>query len=120
VITFKSEYQCNVEWAENPTHVEVYLGDEWLERIPAIATRLKEMGVHSGNIHYAAGYQLFTEDEDAEDYPATLAVFEPEYRIGGSTLRIYDDATFIVLFSLKHTSEEGFTNNLTILDGVRS
>lgn len=119
MITFKSEFHCNIEWAENPTHVEVYMPDELFARIPRIAAGLKEMGVKVGEIYYAAAFEFFVEDEDAEE-PGTLVVFNPSYRISDASLHVADDETFWVVFSLKHSSEQGSTNNLTIYDGVPS
>lgn len=114
---FRSEFLCNIEWTINPEEVEVYLSDDLIKRIPNIAAGLKELGLFKGVILNAVGYEFFAGD-DYQDEERKMVPFEPEYRIDGADLVIFADGGFRVVFCLKHSGEEGFTDYFKPEQGV--
>ena len=106
---FKSEYMCNAEWASNPSQVEVYLHDEWQERIKIQAQALKDSGGHVMITWWAGAFEFFGEEGEE---------FTPEYSVDGCHLHVFADGDFRFLFPFKHSGEEGFTLTMRWADGV--
>lgn len=114
MITFTAEFCCNIEWATNPTHAKVYIDDALFAKLPQISEGLKALGVFSGELLNSVAHDLFREDD------GNLELFEPEYRIGYTVLRVYADGEIMVIFNLKHSSEEGFIGPLKLSEGVKT
>jgi hypothetical protein len=108
-LKFRSDYICNAEWASNPETVEIYLISELEEVIQRQAQALKDSGGNVMITWWVGSYEFF--DYEGES-------FEPEYRLDGGHLHVYDDGTFSFHFPFKYSGEEGLSQTLRWSDGV--
>jgi hypothetical protein len=101
----------NIEWGSTPDYIECDLPRATLEKALRVSKFLKEVQYFKAEDLYGVSWELLAIDEDAdykekEDQLPPLTNFEPEYRIGSSALKVYDDGDLQIVIHLKYSDEE--------------
>lgn len=106
---FKSELLSNAEGQINPSTAEVVISEKLYLQLPLLIKTTEDLEVAYLVKWWAGAYEFF----DKEGKP-----FDPDYRVDGCTLKVYQDGTFQFVFELNHSTEECWTQDFKIEDGV--